>query len=148
MKVSKRAFNFNKEILIGEIGALLGAPLFGILGAIIFGSPDSISSFTIVGSIFGGSASWLVTRIYDEKKFGEFSASKITKNLSLYTPVAFLITILFTYPIVFLVTHALSVKDHITLISSLTGEMVGFMVFLILINTYRYVLVKSFNKII
>ena len=148
MALSRRAVDFNKEILIGEIGALVGAPLFGIIGSLIRSRPDIISTFTVAGSIIGGFVSWFITRLYDEKKEKDFSAKKLAKKLSLYTPAAFLVSILVGYPVVFLVTHALSVREHITAFSSLMGELSGFVIFLILINLYRYLLLKHFNKIL
>ncbi len=148
MALSRRVVDFNKEIIVGEIGALIGAPLFGFLGSLIRGTPDIISTFTIAGSIIGGFISWFVTRIYDEKKETEFSAKKLARKISLYTPVAFIISILIGYPVVFLVTRALSVRGHITLFSSLMGELSGFTIFLVLINVYRYLLLKHFNKML
>lgn len=143
---NSKFIDFNKEILFGELGALLGAPIFGVIGSLMSRSPDFISLFTIVGSIFGGSVLWLVTKFYDEKKENRFTVKKFAYRISLFTPVAFTISILVTYPIIFFVTHALSSRHHVTFLSSLSGEVVGFCVFLILINTYRYVLIKSFRK--
>ncbi len=148
MALSRRAVDFNKEILIGEIGALAGAPLFGVIGSLIISRPDVISTFTVLGSILGGFLSWFITRIYDERKEEEFSAKKLARKLSLYTPAAFLVSILIGYPVVFFVTRTLSMRDNITAFSSLMGELSGFVIFLILINTYRYVLLKYFNKML
>lgn len=141
-----RFLNFNKEILFGELGALLGAPLFGVIGSLMSRSPDFISLFTILGSILGGSILWLTAKFYDEKKENRFTVKKFAYRISIFTPVAFTISILVTYPIIFFVTHALSSHHHVTFLSSLSGEVAGFSVFLILINTYRYILVSSFKK--
>ncbi len=146
MRLSRRSVDFNKEILIGEIGALLGAPFFGVLGSLMSRSANVISWFTLVGSVIGASVFWLTVRIYDEKKYNDFSAKKLKRNVSLYTPVAFMISVLIGYPVVFVVTHSLTVRDHATLLSSLMGEICGFTIFLILINLYRYILIKNFNK--
>ena len=145
MKLNRRSFDFNKEIFFGELGALAGAPMFGILGALMSHSPDFISAFTVFGSIIGSSIIWLITRIHDEKRDG-VSARRIARNISMFTPVAFSITLLVGYPVVFLVTHALSVKHHVTFFNSLIGEICGFLIFLILINLYRYIMIKKFNK--
>lgn len=143
---NSRFIDFNKEILFGELGALLGAPVFGVLGSLMSHSPDFISLFTLFGSILGGSILWLTTKFHDEQKENRFSVKKFAYRISLFTPVAFTISILVTYPIIFFVTHALSSHHHVTFLSSLLGEAAGFSVFLILINTYRYVLIKSFKR--
>ncbi len=148
MALSSRAVDFNKEILIGEIGALVGAPLFGVIGSLIMSRPNVISTFTVAGSMIGGFVSWFAARVYDEKKEKEFSAKQLARKISLYTPVAMIISILIGYPVVFLVTHALSVREHITVFSSLMGELSGFVIFLVLINVYRYLLLKHFNKML
>ncbi len=148
VKLNKRAFDFNKEILIGEIGALLGAPIFGFIGSLISRSPNFISIATVLGSMFGGCISWLITRIYDEKKEKRFSVKKFSKDITFYTPVAFLISLSISWPVVALVTHSLFVKEHISYLSSFIGELSGFAVFLILINIYRYILSRSFNKLL
>lgn len=147
LKLNKRALDFNKEVIIGEIGALLGASLFGFIGSLIF-TGSFVPTATVIGSIFGGCVSWLTARIYDEKKYRRFSVKKFTKDVSFYTPVAFLISILVAYPTVLFVTKFLLSKEHISYLSSFIGELSGFIVFLILINTYRYILSHSFNKLL
>jgi hypothetical protein len=146
IKLNKRVIDFNKEIIIGEIGALLGASLFGFLGSLISRSPNFIPIATVIGSIFGGCISWLAARIYYEKKNKRFSAKKFAKDVSFYTPVAFLISVLIAYPTVILVTHSLFIKDNIPSLSSFIGELSGFIVFLTLINLYRYILSRYLNK--
>ncbi|MCL5730154.1 MAG: hypothetical protein M1165_01130 [Candidatus Pacearchaeota archaeon] len=148
MRLNRRVIDFNKEILIGEIGAILGAPIFGFISSFILKNPLFISFATLGGSIVGGSVSWLTTRIYDEKKYREFSRKKFTKDLSLFTPVAFLISILASYPTVLFVTKTMFSENHSPFFSSLAGELSGFAIFLILINTYRFVMNHSFNKFI
>lgn len=145
----RQIIDFNKEILTGEIGALLCAPLFGFIGSVIIRNPTFIAFFTLFGSVIGGSIFWASMRIYDQKKRNEFSLKRFTKGISFYTPVAFLISLLAAYPTVFFVTRSISNSHlHIYFLSSLAGELSGFIVFLILINCYRYVLEHHFNKIL
>ena len=146
IKLNQRAINFNKEIFVGEIGALLFAPIFTLLASHIFRSPNLISFSALAGSLSGGCILWLATRIYDEKKYGNFSAGKFSRDIAFYTPVAFLISILISYPTVVIVTRFLFIKDHAPIFSSLAGELSGFLIFLILINTYRIILNRSFKK--
>ena len=148
MKQDNRFIDFNKEILIGEIGALLGAVLLGFLAFYIHKNPNWVSTLTLLGSITGGSASWWITRIYDEKRRNEFSIKKLGKDLSVYTPVAILIALFISFPTVFFVTHAISARIRFDFLGSLAGELSGFVLFLLLMNGYRYLLKHSFNKIL
>ncbi len=146
IQLNKRVIDFNKEILIGEIGALLGASLFGFLGSLISRSPNFIPIATVIGSIFGGCISWVAARFHYEKKNNRFSARKFTRDISFYTPVAFLISVLVAYPTVIVVTHSIFLENSIPYLSSFIGELSGFIVFLILINAYRYILSRYLNK--
>lgn len=148
VKTNRRLIDFNKEIFVGEIGALIGAPLFGFIGFHLSKNPVFLSFFTLCGSITGGAISWLITRIYDEKKYGDVKLRKISKDISMFTPVAFLISILITYPIILIVSHYLFVHHKIAYLSSFLAEVSGFCVFLILINIYRIILNRYFNKLI
>ena len=147
-KENRKLIDFNKEILIGEIGALVGAPLLGFIGSLISRNPNFVSLATLIGSMLGGCISWLSARIYDEKRYEKFSVGKFAKDVSFYTPVAFLISLLVSYPIVVLVTHSLFIKEHVSYLSSFLGELSGFAVFLILINAYRFILSRSLKKIL
>jgi uncharacterized membrane protein YeaQ/YmgE (transglycosylase-associated protein family) len=147
IKTNRRVIDFNKEILIGEVGALVGAPLFGFLGSILISkSPTFIPIATLVGSILGGTTSMLIARIHDEKKYKTFSAKKLVRDITLYTPAAFLIAGLVSYPVLIFVTHSVFLKQHIAYLSSFIGELSSFIVFLIIINIYRYALSRLLNK--
>ena len=88
----------------------------------------------------------LTARIRDEKKYKTFSTKKLWKDITLYTPAAFLIAGLISYPVLIFVTHSLFVKEHISYLSSFIGELSSFLVFLVIINIYRYALSHLLNK--
>jgi len=148
MKLDSRTIDFNKEILFGEIGALTGAVLLGVVAFFIHKNPNWVSTLTLLGSIAGGSIFWWITRIYDEKRRNEFSIKKLGKDLSLYTPVAILIALLISFPTVFFVTHAISAKIRFDFLGSLVGELSGFILFVVLMNAYRYILKRKFNRVL
>lgn len=148
MRLDSRTIDFNKEILLGEIGALVGAVLLGLVAFFIHKNPNIVSILTLIGSIAGGSASWWIARVHDEKKRHEFSIKKLGRDISLYTPVAFLIALLISYPTIFWVTHAISTKIRFDFIGSLAGELSGFALFLIVMNGYRYILRHSFHRVL
>jgi uncharacterized membrane protein YeaQ/YmgE (transglycosylase-associated protein family) len=146
IKLKSRVIEFNKEIFIGEVGAILGAVLFGFIGSLILRNGRFISYATLFGSVLGSSIFWLCARIYDEKNHRRFSVRKFSHDITLFTPVAFLISICFSYPTVLFMTNLVFGKDHISFFSSFIGELCGFTVFLIFINTYRIILDYYFNK--
>ncbi|MFZ1970925.1 MAG: hypothetical protein WAU65_01965 [Candidatus Nanoarchaeia archaeon] len=146
MKLSSRAIEFNKEIFIGETGAIIGAVIMGFLGSLILKNGRFVSFATLFGSILGSSVFWLSARIHDERSHHKFSIGKFAKDITLFTPVAFLICICFSYPTVLFITNLVFRKGEVPYLSSFIGELAGFCVFLILINTYRIVLDYYFNK--
>lgn len=148
MKLDSRTIDFNKEILIGELGALVGAVLLGLVAFFIHKNPNIVSTLTLLGSVAGGSLSWWIARIHDEKKRNEFSIKKLGRDISLYTPVAILIALLISYPTIFWVTHAISTKIRFDFLGSLAGELSGFALFLVLMNGYRYILKRKFNRVL
>jgi hypothetical protein len=88
----------------------------------------------------------LIARIHYEKKYKRFSTKKLVRDITLYSPAAFLIAGLVSYPVLLLVTKSLFVIEHISYLSSFIGELAGFLVFLIIINIYRYALSHILNK--
>lgn len=148
MKLDRRTIDFNKEILVGEIGALVGAVLLGFVAYFIHRNASIVSMLTLIGSVVGGSLSWWIARIGDEKRRNEFSIRKLGRDISLYTPVALLIALLISYPTVYIVTHAISMRTRFDFLGSLVGELAGFILFLALMNLYRYILKKKFNRVL
>jgi len=148
MSLDQRTIDFNKEILVGEIGALVGAVLLGFVAFFIHKNPNIVSTLTLIGSIVGGSVSWWIARIDDEKRRNEFSIRKLGRDISLYTPIALLIALLISYPTVFFVTHAISMRIRFDFLGSLAGELSGFILFLAFMNSYRYILKHKFNRIL
>lgn len=147
MEFTEKFIDFNKELFFGEIGGIIGAPLFGFLSSFIFSQSNIISAFTVLGSATGATFSWLFMRIKHEKSRGTYSLEKLTKDVSFYTPAAFLIALIFAYPTIFSVTNEMleTFMQH-PLIAGAIGELSGFCVFLILINIYRTFLNKKFGR--
>lgn len=143
--MSKRSIDFNKEIIIGGIGGLLGAPLFGFISSLITDKLNFISLATVLGAMIGASASWLIARIYYERKRKEFSVKKFTKDIFLYTPAALFIALLISYPTVFFITRFILENHMRSGISSFVGQLCGFIVFIVLINIYRQTLKHFFD---
>lgn len=159
--MDRSTFDFNKEILFGELGALLGAPLLSFIVAGLITSPNIssfvvadnpakipsiISSFAVIGAILGAAVFWLLMRAYDEKKRKELSLKHLASDISYFTPGAFVLTLLVYYPLLFLISKHLLNQDYRVLSSVILSQFVAFSLFLISINIYRRFIWKYFGK--
>ena len=144
--INRRLIDFNKEVLFGEVGGIIGAPLVGFLASIFSARPGILASFTLVGSITGAAILWLSARIYDRKKRKQFSVLKLGEDIAFYTPVAFTIAFFVCYPSIFLISRFLLRKGLPVVVSSASAEFSAFLMFLIAINIYRFLLIIFFDK--
>jgi len=146
--MNKLTFDFNKEILFGEVGALIGAPLSAFLISKITVSTHLVSSFAVGGAIAGASIFWLFMRIYDKEQEKRFSFRSLESDISYFTPAAFLLTVLVYYPVLFLLSKHLLTQDYKVVSSIIISQVVAFSLFLTSINVYRYILKKFYGKIL
>ncbi len=146
MKKQKGRFlDFNKEIIFGEIGALLGSALGSYLSFWISRNEDLIPTFAVVGSILGSTTLFLSTKIYDKRKRKELSFRNIFNDLKYYTPAAATLRVLVGYPLLYFLTKLFVEAEIGAFYSGALGEFSSFLVFLSLINIYRIVLARSFK---
>jgi hypothetical protein len=143
---NKRLVDFNKEVLCGEIGAIIGAPIIAALAALFTDSTRVIARFAVLGTFLGGSGLFLWKKMQDKKKEGDYSRKSLFKDLSFYTPVAAIIGTCICWPILYHLTKLLLGKDFNSFMAGAISEVTAFSVFLVLINLYRYILVKKFRK--
>ncbi|MEM5948608.1 hypothetical protein WKV44_08635 [Spirochaetia bacterium 38H-sp] len=135
---NKTAFlNFNKEILIGEIGAILGAQIASYIIFSLTHSRDLASIAAILGSIIGGAILYLPTRYYHQKQANTFSPRKFGKDLLYFTPVALALTILIYYPSLYMFENYFLGKQTFIIFSTFFSQSISFFLFLIAINIYR-----------
>ena len=146
MKTSKEFIDFNKEILIGEIGALIGIPIFSYITSLFTKNSTIISSSAVVGALVGAAVFWLSMRIYDEKKRGEYSVKNIVNDVAYFTPVAFVLSMIVYQPILFFVSYYLLNQGSSVLYSVIISQIIAFIFFLVGINIYRSLLLKYFGK--
>jgi uncharacterized membrane protein YeaQ/YmgE (transglycosylase-associated protein family)/uncharacterized protein with PQ loop repeat len=146
MKFSQSFIHFNKEILSGEVGAIVGAQLAGFIIRHFELNETIMSSLVVVGAIVGSALFYLPMRIYHQKKRDNFSVSRFSKDLILYSLAAILLTVLFYYPtLFFLDKYLLKVISDVNL-AVFVSQTIAFLVFLILINIYRFFLKIFFHK--
>lgn len=146
MKISKDALNFNKEILFGEIGAMLGAPFFSYIFSKFSLSANTFATLTVVGVMISASVFWLFMRIYDKTRNGRIEKKKFIEDLAYLTPVASLLAFLIYYPTLFLLSRYFFENNYRVVSSAIFSQMTAFGFFLFSINMYRYLLLKLTGK--
>ena len=143
---NRRFFEFNKEIISGEIGALIGSSLGAYLSLLIGKNEELVPTFTVIGSIIGSSTFFLSTKIYHKKRRKELSFRNIFHDLMFYTPVAASLRIFMGYPLLYFFTQYFVRNGLNAFYSGALGEFLSFLIFLFLINIYRVILFKFFKK--
>jgi|SRR3989304_6794631 len=142
MRISDEALNFNKELLFGEIGAMIGAPSASYISSHFTSSIDTIAMITVMGAAVGSSILWLSMRIYDKLKKGETSKKKFIEDLAYLVPVASFLVFTIYYPSLYLLSQYFLENDYRAVSSAIMSQISSYILFLLAINTYRYFLLK------
>ncbi|MEM4259308.1 MAG: hypothetical protein QXS38_00910 [Candidatus Pacearchaeota archaeon] len=138
-----RAFiNFNKEILFGEIGALIGAQVFAFFAYLITESSTKISASATIGAVLGAAVFFLSLRFYHKKCEKDFCKTKFATDLFYFTPAAFVLTILVYYPTLFFLDRYLLNMHFYVSAATFIAQLIAFLCFMITINIYRFLLLK------
>lgn len=148
MKITKETINFNKEILFGEVGAIVGIQIFSRIFYRLDISVNLISYLIIIGAIIGSSVFWFVMRVYDKTRKNKYSERKIIEDISYIVPAAFILTLIFYYPTLFFVTKYLIEHNKLIDYIATFPQIIAFGLYLIAINIYRKTLIKYYNKIL
>jgi len=141
-KISKSFLNFNKELVFGEIGAILGANFFSLFIFKVYPYSRIIPFVAVIGSVLGSALFWITLRIYDQTRSRYFSIKNFSLDFLYFSPAAFIISLLTYYPSIFFISHYLLIHKQFVLFSVFTSQIIGFVFFLILINIYRILLIK------
>jgi hypothetical protein len=144
-RLSKRVWDFNKEILLSELGSIVCGTLAGIIAAVFFVDVRTISVLTVVGVSIGSSVVWLVLRIIDTKRRGVYSKKKVFRDLEYFVPGAIFISVLFVYPTIFFGTKALLEAGIGPGSSAFVGTFMGIIVYMGCMNVYRIQLERHWN---
>lgn len=139
-------FDFNKEIIFGEVGAIIGAPALGCISSQVTNSPSLISTSAVIGSVLGAALFWFSMRVYDKKRRGQLSKRGFIEDIVYFTPVAFVLALLLYYPSLFLVSKYLIKHHNAVIFSVLFSQFIAFFFFIISINLYNYFLFKLVGK--
>jgi len=139
--MKKRVFDFNKELIFGELGALISVPIVGFLVSLFTENVSAISSAAVIASLVGASAFWIFMRIFDEKQRKAFTFQHFAAEIGYFTPVAFLIAVLVYYPSLFFISRNLLAKEAV-IYAVITAQAVAFSLFLVAMNFYRHLLFR------
>lgn len=149
MKISKSFINFNKQILMGEMGAIIGAQLFSHLASEVFHSVTRVSLAAVIGSMIGSSL-WLFTRAYDMGVHKKFSFKELAEDFVYFTPVAFLLSCIIYYPLLFFLSKSMLIHhfiNHSIVLSSVfISQLIAFIILVLALNLYRIFLFKTTSK--
>lgn len=148
MKITKETINFNKEILFGEIGAIVGIQICGNIFYRLNVPSDLLSYLIVLGAIIGASLFWFAMRLYDKTKKQKYSEKSIIEDISYFAPGSFILTVIFYYPTLFFVTKYLIEKNKLIEYITTIPQIIAFILFLIAINIYRKMIIKYYNKIL
>jgi hypothetical protein len=146
MRPSQSLIDFNKQILFGETGALVGTPLAPFFTARFTTDPSIISFSAVLGGLVAGSIGWLIVKVRDEKRHGANSVLDLTSQIALFSPAAFLVGLTVYQPTLFLVARHLIKDGERVVYSALISQFAAFSLFLVAINLYRIALHRFAGK--
>ena len=137
------AWEFNKEIIFGEVGSLLGAYAAAWIASRLTRNAALISAALIPGTLLGGTAFWLTARIAHQRKRHNWSVGVLARDISFFTPAAAILGFAVYDPAIFLASHSLLVHGAGVVLSVAGGEITAFSLFLGSMNAYRLILAKT-----
>ena len=146
MRVSKSLVDFNKQILFGEIGAVVGIQLAPLVTSWFTANPDIISLAAVLGGQVAGSVVWLIVKSRDEKGPGAHSVLNLAVQIAFFSPAAFIVGLIVYQPTLFLVTRHLLRNGNLVVYSALISQFAAFSLFLVSINIYRFALYRIAGK--
>jgi len=146
LELNRPLVNFNKEILCGEIGALVSAPLGALIASLFTINSSYISAVAVLSSLAGASLFWILMRTYDEKHMHVFTMQHLATDIGYFTPGAFVLAVAVYYPSLFLMSRHLLTQDYRVVSSVILSQAIAFTLYLVAMNVYRYLLWK-FTKI-
>jgi hypothetical protein len=144
--LKQSTLNFNREILLGECGALIMASPTSLAVSHFTRDPSIISSSAVAGTLVGGALFWLLARIYDKVREKSFNAKAMASDIGYFAPAAVILGFLVYDPSIYFTSrHLLKMGDKVG-DSVLAGQLVAFVLFLLFMNVYRLLLLRVRGK--
>ncbi|MEK6918762.1 MAG: hypothetical protein AABW73_01860 [Nanoarchaeota archaeon] len=144
--MNKRFFDFNKEIITAEIGAIIGAPIASTIAARVSSNPSIISGWAVVGGMIGGGLFWLITRLRDHIKEKQYAKKKLLKDILYIVPMNAAASWTVYQPTLFFLSRYLLTLKVAVVPAVLTSQIIGFSLYLWVLDTYRTWVDKKFKK--
>jgi hypothetical protein len=144
--MQQSTLDFNREILIGECGALLAANPTATLVSQFTRNASVISFSAVAGTLLGGSLFWLAARVYDMVKRKHFDAKALASDVGYFTPAAVMLGFLVYDPSIYFTSHHLLREGDRVEYSVIVGQVAAFTLFLGCMNIYRLLLLRIRGK--
>jgi hypothetical protein len=137
------AWEFNQEIILGEVGSVLGAYAAAFTAARFTRRFAVISAALIPGTLLGGTIFWLAARIAHQRRRRNWSVRVLAHDISYFTPAAATLGFVVYDPAIFFASHFLLVRGAGVILSVAGGEITAFALFLASMNAYRLILART-----
>jgi hypothetical protein len=146
MPATASTLDFNRELIFGEVGALLCANPVASLVARFTPSPGVISGAAVAGTLAGGGLFWLGARVYDQCRDRTLDRRALAADIAYFTPAALVLGFAVYDPAIYLTSrHLLRAGDRV-FPSVLLAQAVAFVLFLGCMNVYRLLLLRVVGR--
>jgi hypothetical protein len=136
-------WEFNQEIIFGEIGAVLGAYAAALIATRLTHRFGLISATLIPGTLLGGTIFWLAARIAHQRERRNWSVRVLARDIGYFTPAAATLGFVVYDPAIYLASHFLLVRGAGVILAVAGGEITAFTLFLASMNAYRLILARA-----
>jgi hypothetical protein len=140
------AYHFNREVLLGECGALVLANASAPVVYHFTRNPAVISSAAVAATLLGGGLGWLAARVYDRARDRTLTARELASDIGYFTPAAIILGFAVYDPCIYLTSHYLLIHGAGDAASVFLGQILAFLLFLAALNAYRLLLIRYRGK--
>ena len=144
--VRPSTLNFNRQILLGECGALVLANVAAPVVSHFTSKAALISSAAVAATLIGGSVGWIASRVRDQVRAKAFTAKSLAGDIAYFTPGALVLGLGVYDPALYLISHHLLVGGTGAWVSVVAGQVAAFALFLASLNLYRLGLLRFQGK--
>jgi hypothetical protein len=146
--MQQSTLDFNREILLGECGALLAANPTAIIVSHFTKNAALISFSAVAGTLIGGALFWLSARVYDMMREKRFDPKLLASDIGYFVPAAVVLGFMVYDPSIYFTSHHLLREGDKVEYSVIVGQVVAFSLFLLCMNLYRLLLLRIRGKIL
>jgi hypothetical protein len=140
--MQKSTIAFNRELIFGEVGALILVNPVASVTARFTRDAGVISGSAVAGTLAGGALFWLAARIYDTTRDRAFDAKRLAGDIGYFTPAALVFGFGVYDPAIYLISRRLLVDGDRVTPAVFVAQAAAFLLFLACMNLYRLVLLR------